>query len=349
MIETNTTLPEEEEGTLIALPEALSTLRSGEWLPLDASDEVAEHISQFYWQGPAPPAKWEVARLSGAVYLYREVEARWSVVAKYYQVKKGAEALAYAEREMERIEEACSYGLLAGDLRSIRGLGAWKGVLFLEHVPGLNLADVIATRVSLPGQLRAGLKAVGRLLSTLHTGAQQADQVPDFEAALRDDRGYLKDLSKHGVLKAEPGIVVGLNELFEKWVADDGMNSYFPTQIHGDATTTNFMFPEEGRVVAIDWERMKTADPAADVGRLNAELSHSVRKHGGDSEEADAYIETCFEAYLENSGTGFDAESFQRRAKFYEGTSLLRIARNGWVPRLERMTMIAQAMAVLGS
>jgi hypothetical protein len=349
MSEMNSTLPEEEGVTVIMLPEALANLRSGEWLRLETGDELTEHIAQTYWQEQSLPAGWEVARLSGAVYLYREISSRWTLVTKYYQAKSRHSAQAYAQRELERIEEAGGYALLGNVARrTIRGLGTWRGVLFLEHLPGLTLADVIAARVSLPGQLAAGLKSVAQLLSTLHREAQQVGTAPDFDTALRDNRRYVKGLQKHGVLKGEEMIVFGLNDLFDKWGLDAGMRDYTPTRIHGDATTTNFVLPEEGRVVAIDWERMKTADPAADMGRLAAELAHSMRKHGADSEEAQAHVEACLQAYFECNGTTPGEEIFRKRARFYEGASLLRIARNGWIPRLERMTMVAHAMAILG-
>lgn len=349
MAEMNSILWEEEDQAVIVLSEALANLRPGEWLPLDSGDELTEHISQVYLAGEEQPAGWEVARLSGAVYLYRQVSTQWSLVVKYYEVKSKHSAQAYAQRELERIEEAGGYGLLCGGVsRCIRGMGTWRGVLFLEHLRGLTLADVIAARVSLPGQLAAGLKSVARLLSTLHREAQQLGTVPDFDASLRDNRRYVKSLERHGVLKGEEAIVTGLNDLFDTWGLDDGMQDYIPTRIHGDATTTNFVLLEGGSVVAIDWERMKTADPAADMGRLAAELAHSLRKNGADSQEVQTHVEACFQAYFEGAGAMVGEEAFRKRARFYEGASLLRIARNGWIPRLERMTMVAQAMAILG-
>lgn len=349
MSEIDSILQEEKAVAVISLPVALANLRSGGWLRLDAGDELTEHIFQVYWAGGDQPAGWEVARLSGAVYLYREVRSHWTLVAKYYNVKSKHSAQAYAQRELERIEEAGGYGLLCdGVSRSIRGLGTCRGVLFLEHLPGLTLADVIAARVSLPGQLASGLNSVAQLLSTLHVNSQQVGTPADFETALRNNRRYVKSLEKHGVLKGEEAIVTGLNDLFDTWGLDAGMRDYIPTRIHGDATTTNFVLPEEGRVVAIDWERMKTADPAADMGRLAAELTHSLRKHGADSREVQVHVEACFQAYFEGAGTTLGEDAFRKRARFYEGTSLLRIARNGWIPRLERMTMVAQAMAILG-
>ena len=36
-----------------------------------------------------------------------------------------------------------------------------------------------------------------------------------------------------------------------------------------------------------------------------------------------------------------------KRARFFQASSTLRIARNGWVSRLDRMGLVAQALALL--
>jgi len=44
---------------------------------------------------------------------------------------------------------------------------------------------------------------------------------------------------------------------------------------------------------------------------------------------------------------GWDGDSVINRARFYRASSTLRIARNGWVSRLDRTALVAQAMALL--
>ena len=52
--------------------------------------------------------------------------------------------------------------------------------------------------------------------------------------------------------------------------------------VHGDATPTNFYFDKEN-VIAIDFEKMKSADRCWDLGFIAAELKHYFmwRKHDG--------------------------------------------------------------------
>src|SRR5512135_90652 len=70
-----------------------------------------------------------------------------------------------------------------------------------------------------------------------------------------------------------PGEIVSA---FEHWSDDPSMRAFRPALIHGDPTTTNFLYPMSGGMVAIDWEYLTTGDPAADVGRLMAEVAHSL-------------------------------------------------------------------------
>jgi len=47
------------------------------------------------------------------------------------------------------------------------------------------------------------------------------------------------------------------------------------------ATSSKFIFSAESGIVAIDWERSERADHTAGLGRLMAEIIHSVNQYGG--------------------------------------------------------------------
>jgi hypothetical protein len=99
--------------------------------------------------------------------------------------------------------------------------------------------------------------------------------------------------------------------------------------------------------VAVDWERLKVADPAADLGRLMAEVGHSVVRHGGTAEEAEAFLQHLVQSYQLSLPPAWDRDALPLRARFFRASSTLRIARNGWLSRLERTALVAQAMALL--
>jgi aminoglycoside phosphotransferase (APT) family kinase protein len=206
---------------------------------------------------------------------------------------------------------------------------------------------VVAVRQSQPGRLQIALARVAELLATLHSRSADPAAEPDFERAARDGLEYAHELGEYGVVKGEPAILAGLQTAIDRWRSLSVMSAFTPCLVHGDATTTNFVLTQEGGVVAIDWERLKIADPAFDLGRLAAEVAHSAEGAGGSGEEIDALTQELIGHYRDHSPGSEADPGLLERARFYQAISMLRIARNGWVPRLARMTLVARAMALL--
>jgi aminoglycoside phosphotransferase len=319
------------------------------WWTLPLSDAAVEYVSQHHWEQPGQPVSWEVARLSKAVYLYRETATRWTVVAKFYAPKTGGSAERHAKRGFQCIQKARAVGLSAGRVRAVRPLGVWRGVLFLEHAAGLTLVDIIAVRKGQPGKLCDSLAGVAELLARLHSGGSHLKATPDFESGMAEALKYVRQLETHGVLKGEPGRVASLRRLIGRWAEHPAMAQFAPTFTHGDATTTNFIFPPDGGVVAIDWERLGVADPVADLGRLMAEVSHSVGQQGGGDTETTQLIQHLMQAYQRARSLKVGADILNERARFYRASSTLRIARNGWLSRRGRSALVLEAMALLDS
>ncbi|MGD2104416.1 MAG: aminoglycoside phosphotransferase family protein [Anaerolineae bacterium] len=328
-------------------PADVPEIQRGNWLSLAAGSPIVEYVTEGLWDRAEPPGAWEVARLSQAAYTYRETHTQWSVVAKFYAVKAGASAQEYAARELDCIRQIQALGSHSDAARAITPRGVWRGVLFLEYVDGLTLEDIIAVRRSQPGRLTDALETAARFLAELHVRSLRQDEEPDFEAAVRYAHGIVQDLGKHGVLQADPVAQRGLTLLIDRWAAEPAMEEFVPTLTHGDATTTNFVFPALGQVVVVDWERLYAGDPASDLGRLTAEISHSVNQHGGSVAEAEPFVQHTVNAYNEALPGSWDAQGLVSRARFYRASSTLRIARNGWVSRLDRTALVAQALALL--
>ncbi len=328
-------------------PPAEDIVQRGQWTPVPADDSLVAYVQHELWPGPHKPIGWQVARLSAAAYLYREIGTGWTVVAKFYVAKTGDEAVQYAQREMEMTQMARAAGLMDGGLRAQQALRVWRGVLLLEYVDGLTLEDLIAIRRHRPGELHPALEQVARLLATLHSTSARSSEAPDFADSVRRAHRLVTELSRGGVLQHQAVIGEGLHYTIDRWAARAEMVAYTPALIHGDATTTNFVFPWQDGCVAIDWERLRVADPAADVGRLMAEVAHSVRQYGGDSDEAEDLIEHFFAAYCRAACLTDESEALRQRATFFRASSTLRIARNGWLSRLERTALVAEALALL--
>lgn len=80
-----------------------------------------------------------------------------------------------------------------------------------------------------------------------------------------------------------------------------------------------------------------------------AEISHSVKQHGGSFEESHPVLEHLVNSYCLEIPANWDANAILERARFYQAISTLRIARNGWVSRLDRMALVTKAMALLAN
>lgn len=336
---------ETERTAPLSAPEDTAELLRGEWISMPADDPVTQYLEIHHWPTATAPVQWEVARLSQAAYAYRETATQWAALAKFYAVKTGAEAPEYAARELEHIQKAQAITFEKGAGRAIYPLSHWRGVLFLEYVDGLTLEDLIAVRRSRPGVLTAALEQAAAFLAQLHAQTVQPDIQPDAASQLAYTHKIVDNLVKHGVLAHDPITSQGLHRLIDRWSDDPSMGDYQPVLKHGDATTTNFVFPWDGEMVVIDWERMYPGDPAADLGRLMAEVAHSISQHGGTVAEAMPALQ-CLSTAYRHSLAG-DAAAVIARARFYQASSTLRIARNGWVSRLDRTGMVARAMALL--
>ena len=98
--------------------------------------------------------------------------------------------------------------------------------------------------------------------------------------------------------------------------------------IHGDATPTNFLFPDGG-AVALDLERLRVGDRLWDLSWVAGELKHAWGWRTANFPGAEAAIRHFFRMYMD--GTGLDPASAHRLFRlnpFYMALTELRIARN---------------------
>lgn len=323
-----------------------------DWWPAVAADHALGRIAATLWDGEDLPATWECARLSKAAFVYRETASGRRYLAKFYAAKTPASPERHGERELAANRAALAAGLAGGPIRACRVFDAWRGVLFLEYIDGLTLDDLIAIRRDRPGTLGPALEAAAGLLARLHVTARGQRPVidgwePSTRVALDEARGFVDDLARSSVLSGEAVIAAGLRRRLDAWSERSSLTDFGPTLIHGDATTTNFVFPSAAGVVAIDWERLALGDPADDLGRLAAEVAAGIRSHGGPAEEAEATVGRILTAYGAAAGAGRVDEPFAERFRFHRASSTLRIARNGWLPQTDRLRLVAQASALL--
>lgn len=332
---------------LPAPPVSHTDIPTSAWFSLPNSDPITDYMIANLWDLVEQPESWQAVQLSPAVYIYRESTTGWAIVAKFHTAKTGADAERHAAREYQYNRQAWEVGKAINGMCAVRPLGLWRGAIFLEYVDGLTLEDKIAIRRSQPGELSRILENVGRFLASFHAGSLQHETRQDFGQAADYAYKLVDNLARHGVLQNDPLVQNGFVRIIEKWAANPIMWDFELTQTHGDATTTNFIFPTDGRGVAIDWERSDAADPAADLGRLMAEVTHSVNQHGGNFTEGQTFAQHLAEKYCDFLPPNWKANTLLHRTQFYQATSTLRIARNGWLSRIDRLSLILHAFALL--
>ncbi len=117
--------------------------------------------------------------------------------------------------------------------------------------------------------------------------------------------------------------------------------------IHGDATPTNFLFPD-GRAVGLDLERLGVADRLFDVSWLAGEIKHAWGWRFHDFAGSEPAVSHFLQAY----GRAIDADAalvdrIFRLNPFYMAMAELRIARNDYLSWEYRRGLIQEALSCL--
>lgn len=331
---------------LLTPPDFHNNNSTRDWFSIPDPHPVTDYMIANLWDLPEQPVSWQAAQLSKAVYVYRELQTGWAIVVKFHTAKTDTDAERHADREYRFNLKAREVGIAEKYMRAVRPLGTWRGAIFLEYVDGLTLEDKIAVRRSQPGELSRTMEKMGKFLASFHTESPKYEVRQDFGQAADYAYKLVDNIARHGVLKNNPNVQNAFGRIIEEWTKDTRMWDFQSVLNHGDATTSNFIFPPDGGVVAIDWERSDAADPVSDLGRLMAEVIHSVSQYGGNITEGQTFAQQLAETYSDFLPPNWNHHAFLHRALFYQATSTLRIARNGWLSHQDRLVLVLQALAL---
>ena len=252
-------------------------------------------------------------------------------------------------REYDNYLWAADLGLSTAEGLIPRLLGCRAPVrlgLLLEAIPGPHLDQLMVQAcVNGGGDLLYGaLENLGRLLAIFHTRPLPKSPVsPDPALHYLDKlRGQLREL---GLLTPEDEVA-----LEQERVAWEVRLGRFPERqvlIHGDATPTNFLFPQ-GRVVALDLERLRMGDRLWDLSWVAGELKHAWGWRTGEMARAEPYIRHLFSSYLNAVQAAPDlAQRLVLINPLYMALAELRIARNDYLPWDWRRALIGEARRCL--
>jgi hypothetical protein len=218
--------------------------------------------------------------------------------------------------------------------------------LVLAAVPGpdLDQALALACHHGEQGQLRQRLEKLAGLLAVFHTRV-----IPEQPVSPQPALGYFSKLQRQlqglGLLSGEDQQVLQEESLV--WTERLDRLPDRQVLVHGDATPTNFLFPD-GRVVALDLERLGPGDRLWDLSWVAGELRHAWGLRTGYMAGAEPAISHFFAAYL--AALPADAALSHRiftLNPFYMALAELRIARNDYLPWEHRRALVAEARRCL--
>jgi hypothetical protein len=252
------------------------------------------------------------------------------------------------EQEYRNYQAAPAWGLTAAGLipRLVgKSLGLRLGLL-LEGISGPDL-DHYLSEAAHGRDLEACLYKVSQLaelLAFFHNRSLSPRPVAS-EPVLAYFQKLRGQLQAQGLLSPEE--VVGLAEESKEW--EIRLEAYPDRQVllHGDATPTNFLFPD-GRVVAVDLERLRPGDRLFDLSWVAGEIRHAWGWRGRDFGESEAVIQRFFRSYLDALPANIDlTRRIYALNPLYMALAELRIARNAYLSWEYRRALVAEAQLCL--
>jgi aminoglycoside phosphotransferase len=301
-------------------------------------------------QTPPEAVSWESLPSSRQVWRFTFPAEKFAVVGKFFSScpPQTPSDLSLAQ-EYAHYLGAPALGLNHGAGVIPKLLGRLPGLslgLLLEAVPGPDLDHLLARAITgdaVPALLQA-LANLAQLLVFFHKRQVPAAPVSPAPALAYFDKLRQQLLAAAILTPEDLQALARERDFWEKRLAA------FPDQqvlVHGDATPTNFLFPD-GRAVALDLERLRVADRLWDLSWVAGELKHAYGWRGGHPAAAEGPISHFFRAYLAALPAG---EALARRLyclnPFYMALAELRIARNAYLSRAYRRELVAEARRCL--
>lgn len=290
---------------------------------------------------------------SSTAYRYADQVSGAAVVGKFFGNKwiDGAQdgnmslRIELMEREFANLLHVRTLGFDSGQYQVVRPLAmaaTINCVLIEDAVPGDDLVSTIHAAVyeNAGALLRTRLRLLAGWLAALHRRSAIAKPVVPEHAFAYYDK-MLNQLRGWEVIDADQQL--RFERLRDDWAASGLLGDAQQALVHGDATPAHFLF-QGSQVTAIDLERMHTADPAADLGCVAAELRHLLSWLKGDTWAGEPYIRHFYASYAAEVGLGkADFAALTERCRFYMGCTELRICRNSWLDLDYRRAFLAEA------
>ncbi len=252
-------------------------------------------------------------------------------------------------REYDHYRRLPALGLVNGRRLTPRLLGRYPDRslgLLLEAVPGPDLDHLLlqACVHQDPAPLYRSLEKLAHLLAFFHFQPVPGSPVSPDPALAYLDKVRAR-LEASGLLSREDCLTL----THERRCWQERFRDFADRQvlIHGDATPTNFLFPD-GRAVALDLEKLRLGDRLWDLSWVAGELKHAWGWRTGHPDGSEDAIRLFFQSYLAAQPP---APALTRRLyglnPFYMALAELRIARNHYLSWDYRRELVAEARRCL--
>jgi hypothetical protein len=318
--------------------------------PLSFRDPLYEVLSRWVFTDVRNPV-FQVHRLSWRhrVFRYGEAGTGRAVIGKFFDPNDSDECrVRRIQDEYRNLLRLRFLGFNMAPYSVVNPLcREWRlGLAVAEDaVPGKDLDHYVREACRGRNDLSPVLGCLASFLYRLHSRTAGGDAGPATSHAASYFERIVRKLCRQTLLPAA-GVAdyLGLRDV---WLARRDMAQEVAT-VHGDATPTNFLFPTDREVVAIDLERMRKADPVFDVGMVCGELKHAFLWRTGNRYGAEPFIRRFLDEYARHFPD--PAEAFRRvtrRVPFYMALTELRIARNDWLDWAYRRRLVWEARECL--
>ncbi|MFX1508202.1 MAG: phosphotransferase, partial [Promethearchaeota archaeon] len=271
----------------------------------------------------------------------------YRVIGKYYGNESNSER--HFNTEINHFLDFKRMGLDKGSHRIPRLLGYnqnFNFVVVTEYIQGKSLGSIITDIVQKERktELYQALSEIAYFLYLLHSRSTKKINV-NFNIEVSYFYDTIKRLKKTTPFSKKEEDY--FHTLIRKWFDRLDMWEQPTVFVHGDCTPGNFIISNNPKLVVLDLERCRRADPAFDTGRIAGELKHSLMRLTGSNYEAEPFIHYFYESYCNHFKSNRLFREITKRNPFYQAVTELRIAKNKWLPFDYRFQLIEDAKKCL--
>jgi len=285
------------------------------------------------------------------VYKYTEEKSGTAIVGKFFKLDDEKEdRVSRIKGEFDNLHLIRKYGFDTYPHYVVRPFARDERIglaLLEEFIYGKDLDHYLRKSIYRGDMdsLKEKLSKLASFLHVLHTRTRSQKIVGLDSVCLYFQKIINKLVRQGAISEADKKSFL---RLMDRWFNMESFQNAQGVIVHGDATSTNFIFTGTGDVVAIDLERMKNADPVFDVGMICGEIKHAFLWRTGNTYEPEPLIKHFLGSYALHSNDPQRAfKEMTLRNPFYMAMTELRIARNNYLDWNYRKRLVYEASECL--